>query len=67
MEDADALNLFPPPPKTTPRIDSPTPAAEWHALSWRPAGSASLADRWLRAGERTRRADEVPPKLKRRR
>jgi hypothetical protein len=48
-----------------PRVLQQAPAPEWHAASWRPAGSMSLSERWLRAGEV--RSDQVPPKLKRRR
>jgi hypothetical protein len=53
------------PPRALPRPLPDTPAPEWHALSWRPAGSASLAERWLRAGDGPKGG--VPPKLKRRR
>ena len=53
-----------PPPKQESRPQGPTEAAEWHALSWRPAGALPLAERWLRAGET--RQPPAPPHLKRR-
>jgi hypothetical protein len=64
MSDLDSLKLEPP-PKVEPRVGGSTPPAEWHALSWRPAGSMSLGERWLKAG--TARGEAVPPRLKRRR
>jgi hypothetical protein len=64
MSDLDALKLDPP-PKVETRVGGTTPPAEWHSLTWRPAGSMPLGERWLRAGDA--RGDTVPPKLKRRR
>lgn len=67
MDDADPLNLLalPEPPRPAARTLNEVPAPEWHALSWRPAGSMSLGERWLRAGQA--RPESLPPKLKRRR
>ena len=63
MFDLDEFKVEPP-PKREPRVVADTPPPEWHSLSWRPAGSMSLADRWLKAGA-TRPVQ--PPNLKRRR
>ena len=32
----------------------PDGTEEWSSLAWRPAGSSSLAEKWLRAGEPAR-------------
>ena len=64
MQDPELLPLEPPARKDI-RVLPDVEPAEWHALSWRPAGSMSLGDRWLRAGET--RGSNVPPALKRRR
>jgi hypothetical protein len=45
------------------RVVARTPPPEWHALSWRPAGSLSLAERWIRAGEA--KPSSRPPNLRR--
>lgn len=34
-----------------PRKPAPQPVEAWFDLAWRPAGSRSLGERWLRAGE----------------
>ncbi len=64
MPDLDSFEIAPP-PKQEPRAVADTPAPEWHSLAWRPSGSMSLAERWLKAGET--RAAAQPPSLKRRR
>ncbi|MFZ5467826.1 MAG: hypothetical protein ACOZIN_00195 [Myxococcota bacterium] len=47
------------------RIPQSRPEPEWVSLVWRPAGSQSLADRWLRAGEVKREKPQPPPLPKR--
>ncbi len=34
--------------------------ADWHAQAWRPAGSASLSERWLSAGTPFRSQGRAP-------
>jgi hypothetical protein len=64
MWDFDAFTV-PLPPPTEPRATADTPPPEWHALSWRPAGSMHLAERWLKAGET--QPSQAPPNLRRKR
>ncbi|MBX5482804.1 MAG: hypothetical protein IRZ16_13335 [Myxococcaceae bacterium] len=76
MEDVSAIDyrtLFASPLRKDRRADL-EPALEAFSFAWRPAGSMSLAERWLRAGESTQdRSPPRPPappselKLKRRR
>ena len=77
MDDVSAIDyraLFAGTQRKDKRADM-EPALEAFSLAWRPAGSMSLSDRWLKAGEddagapRAPRPPAPPPdlKLKRRR
>jgi hypothetical protein len=57
MSEPDVSDVAPA-EQSTSSVAAPAPARapladltdDWHALAWRPAGSMSLAQRWLSAG-----------------
>ena len=53
MAQQDEISLNPEalvPRESSVRLEPLSFAEQWHALAWRPAGSLSLSENWLKAG-----------------